>query len=106
MVSRFMRSVLFFDLPVVKKSERKAAQKFVRDLKKIGFYMLQESVYVKMNVDTFHSITTIKKVREIKPDKGTAFMLTITEKEFNDMEIILGENKSCVVNSLDRIIEL
>ena len=52
MSSRFMRLVLFFDLPVIKTSQRKAYTKFVKDIKKIGFYMLQESVYIKMCLGT------------------------------------------------------
>lgn len=48
---RFMRLILFFDLPVEKAAERRAYAKFVRGIEKLGFYMLQESVYVKMCLD-------------------------------------------------------
>ena len=39
---RYMRLVLFFDLPVETSSQRRAAQKFVKEIKKVGFYMMQE----------------------------------------------------------------
>lgn len=104
--NRFMRLVLFFDLPVVKKAERKAAQKFARDIKKLGFYMLQESVYVKLNMDTYHSNAVIKQLKEIKPAKGSIMLLNVTENQFQNMEIILGDYSSNVINNQDRIIEL
>ena len=45
---RFMRAILFFDLPVEKVSQRSAYRSFLKNIKKIGFYMLQKSVYVKL----------------------------------------------------------
>ncbi len=106
MTYKYMRLVLFFDLPVVKAKQRSDAQKFVRELKKLGFYMLQESVYVKMNVDTYHNDATLKKIEGIKPKEGSIFALSVTEKQFNSMAIILGEAISDVITTDDRLLEL
>lgn len=106
MTYKYMRLVLFFDLPVVKTKQRSAAQKFVRELKKLGFYMLQESVYVKMNVDIYHTDATIKKINDIKPNEGLIFALSVTENQFQSMAIILGENVTDVITNDERLIEL
>ena len=44
---RKMRILLMFDLPSVEKEDISINQKFVKELKKIGFYMLQYSVYTR-----------------------------------------------------------
>ena len=44
---RYMRTLVFFDLPTLTASERKAAAMFRKALIKDGFLMLQESVYCK-----------------------------------------------------------
>lgn len=45
---RFMRIVLFFDLPTLTEKNRKEYTRFRKFLIKTGFMMLQESVYVKL----------------------------------------------------------
>ena len=46
-----MRSILFFDLPSVSKKDKKEYRDFIKLLKTLGFYSLQESVFCKMNID-------------------------------------------------------
>lgn len=103
---RYMRLVLFFDLPVETSSQRRAAQKFVKEIKKIGFYMMQESVYLKLGIDARAVNATIDKVRKFVPDKGNISVLTITEKQFSEMEMLLGERPYDVIDTDERIIEL
>lgn len=103
---KYMRAVLFFDLPVVSPKQRKDAQKFVRDLKKLGFFMLQESVYVKMNLDDYYTEQTVKAVDTIKPSEGSIMILNVTEKQFQQMRILLGEFESDVISTDERLIEL
>ena len=45
MVDRFMRMIVFFDLPVTTKKDRKAYTDFRKFLIRDGFIMLQYSVY-------------------------------------------------------------
>ena len=42
---RFMRVIVFFDLPVLTSDDRRAYRKFRKSMLKKGFIMLQESVY-------------------------------------------------------------
>lgn len=103
---KYMRAVLFFDLPVVSPKQRRDAQKFVRNLKKLGFFMLQESVYVKMNMDDYYTEQAIKAVDAIKPSEGSIMILNVTEKQFQQMRILLGEFESDVISTDERLIEL
>ena len=99
-----MRMLLFFDLPRETSKEVREANRFVKELKKEGFIMLQESVYCKLllNMSGFESAR--KKIEKIKPAKGDIMLLTITEKQFGSMEIILGEKNCKEYDSTDRLI--
>ena len=101
-----MRAVLFFDLPIVSPKQRKDARKFVRDLKKLGFFMLQESVYIKMNLDDYYTEQIVKAVDAIKPSEGSIMILNVTEKQFQQMRILLGDFESDVISTDERLIEL
>lgn len=103
---RFMRTVLFFDLPTIETKDVKAYRKFVRSIKKIGFYMLQESVYVKMSIDKQAQAGVISKVKKISPNNGSIMVLSVTEKQFAQMEIIIGENKTDVITTDERVVIL
>ena len=103
---RFMRELLFFDLPTNSKAELRAYRHFIRHLKKLGFYMLQESVYVKMDIDPKESNANIVKIKSELPSEGNICELTITEKQFASIDVLLGTNFTDIINSEDRIIIL
>ena len=44
----FMRILLFFDLPSVTKKDVREYNIFVRNIKKLGFVRMQESVFTKL----------------------------------------------------------
>ena len=101
-----MRTILFFDLPRETSKETRAAARFVKDIKKEGFIMLQESVYCKLmlNMSAFDALR--KRLDKIKPTKGNIILLTITEKQFNSMELLLGEISHKEYDSADRVVVL
>lgn len=101
-----MRLILFFDLPVETSVNRRDYRNFVKEIKKLGFYMIQESVYVKLGIDLRSVQSSIEKIKRILPHKGNISVLTITEKQFTDIDILLGEMKTDVVDSDERIVEL
>ena len=68
--------------------------------------MLQESVYIKMSIDHQLMNSTIKKVKMISPNKGSIMILNVTEKQFSQLNIIVGENSTDVVDSDERVIIL
>ena len=88
---RKMRSIIIYDLPSVEKEDIKEYNKFHRELQKIGFYMLQFSVYVKVLTNEFDFEKIVKKVNTIIPKKGSIILLRLTEKQYNDMIYLHGE---------------
>lgn len=86
-----MRILVFFDLPVVTTTERKAATKFRKFLLKDGYHMVQWSVYSRICNGT-DAITMHKsRLQQNLPEKGSVRVLTLTEKQYESIEVLLGE---------------
>ncbi|WP_341460691.1 CRISPR-associated endonuclease Cas2 [Eubacterium ramulus] len=103
---RYMRILVMFDLPVGTESERKNYRLFRKYLIKSGFLMLQESVYCKIAQNTTVADAIIANVRKNRPDDGLVQVLKITEKQYSRMEYIVGESKSDVLDSDERLVVL
>lgn len=103
---RFMRMLVFFDLPTETGEERRTYAKFRKLLIKNGFLMLQESVYCKLLMNATAEAAVAELLRKNRPPKGIVQMLTITEKQFSKMEYLTGEFHSEVINSDERMIVL
>lgn len=102
-----MRLILFFDLPVESSKQRKEYRQFVKKIKSLGFYMLQKSVYVKMGIDNQSILSSINKVKPCLPKEGNIFILSITEKQFASIEILLGDERiTNIVDTDERIVEI
>lgn len=106
MNGRFMRVIVFFDLPVSTLSERREYNQFRKGLLKDGFLMLQESVYCKLALNPTVAHAIMEGVREKKPSNGLIQMLVITEKQFSRMEFVLGERHSQIIDNEERLIIL
>ena len=103
---RFMRIIVMFDLPVVTSVERQEYTKFRKFLLKSGFIMMQESVYTKIALNTSVADGIMLQVRIHKPPEGLVQMLTITEKQFQKMELVVGEEHKDVIDNDERLIIL
>lgn len=101
-----MRILVMFDLPVGTELERKNYRLFRKYLIKSGFLMLQESVYCKIAQNTTVADAIIANVRKNRPDDGLVQVLKITEKQYSRMEYIVGESKSDVLDSDERLVVL
>ena len=101
-----MRIVLFFDLPTLTEKNRKEYTRFRKFLIKTGFMMLQESVYVKLALNTTTTNTLMNNLEKNKPADGLVQVLLVTEKQYSKMYMLLGENKSEVLNSTERLVFL
>ena len=101
-----MRILVMFDLPVGTESERKNYRLFRKYLIKSGFLMLQESVYCKIAQNTTVADAIIANVRKNGPDDGLVQVLKITEKQYSRMEYIVGESKTDVLDSDERLVIL
>lgn len=90
---RFMRILVFFDLPTETAKDRKNYSQFRKFLIKEGFIMMQESVYAKLVLNNSITNSIKDKISKNKPQKGIVQMLIITEKQFNSMEYIVRREK-------------
>ncbi len=86
---RFMRILVFFDLPTETSKDRKIYSRFRKFLIKEGFIMMQESVYSKLALNNSITNAIRDKIEKNKPPKGIVQMLVITEKQFSSMEYIV-----------------
>ena len=103
---RFMRMLVFFDLPTETDAERREYRRFRKLLIRNGFLMLQESVYCKLLLNSTAQTSMAELLRKNRPPQGIVQMLTITEKQFAKMEYITGEWHSDVIDTDERLVEL
>lgn len=86
----FMRLILFFDLPVKTKIDRRVYTKFRKYLLSKGYYMMQFSVYSKIFNNRDAVVNHIKMVKANVPQKGHIRIMMLTEKQYSKMEVIIG----------------
>ena len=103
---RFMRMLVFFDLPTETVSDRREYRRFRKMLIRSGFLMLQESVYCKLLMNSSAQNLMAEQIRRERPKKGIVQLLTITEKQFSRMEFITGDWHSDVIDSDERLVEV
>ena len=84
---RIMWVLVFFDLPTDTKKERKAAADFRKKLLLDGFVMFQFSIYMRHCPSVENAAVHIKRVKSFLPELGQVGILTITDKQFGDMEL-------------------
>ena len=89
-MNEFMRLMVFFDLPVTKKKERQQATRFRNLLLKNGFYMMQFSVYIRICNGPDAVAKHLERVKNFLPANGSIRALSITEKQFERIHILLG----------------
>lgn len=88
---KFMRILVFFDLPVKTKQERKKATQFRNFLIKDGYYMVQFSVYARVCNGNDMVELHKKRLKMNIPSNGSIRVLVITEKQYENVEILLGK---------------
>ena len=68
--------------------------------------MLQESVYTKVCLN-MHSVDKVElNIKKNRPPKGTVQVISVTEKQFASMKLIVGEVDTVNIQSDDRMIVL
>lgn len=101
-----MRVLVFFDLPTETLEDKRNYRLFRKTLIKSGFLMLQESVYCRMVLNQSVERCLIGSIRKSKPPSGIVQVLSVTEKQFANMEYMVGQNKSDMIDSDQRVIVL
>lgn len=103
---RYMRILVFFDLPTTSLEDMKEYRKFRKYLIKKGFMMMQESVYCKLALNQTVSNSIVSSLRQNKPKNGLVQLLVITEKQYSKMEFICGDKTSNIIDSDERLVVL
>ncbi len=103
---RFMRALVFFDLPTETMADRRNYRKFRKLLIDHGFLMMQESVYCRLLLTQSMEKAILDSIRKNKPENGLVQVLTVTEKQFAKMEYIVGKKTTEVLDSDERLVIL
>lgn len=106
MRDRAMRTIVFFDLPNIYAKDRRNYNEFRRYLLSEGFAMMQESVYSKIVLNTQQSEGLMDRLRKKSPKKGLIQVLTITEKQYSQIEYIIGKSNTKIIDTEDRLVIL
>jgi len=88
-----VRIMCIFDLPVTTKNEQRAYRKFRKFLIQNGFEMLQYSVYIRTCPNRSFANKFYFRIKHNAPRKGDIWLLTITEKQYEDMVHVVCANK-------------
>ncbi len=90
---RFMRMLVFYDLPVTTPKYRRIYTLFRRFLLRDGYVMVQFSIYARL----IHGLSSVDKhldrLRQNAPAKGSVRCMVVTEKQYASMIFITGERE-------------
>ena len=101
-----MRMLVFFDLPVVTDKERKIASKFRRFLQKDGYAMVQWSVYSRI-CNGVDAVSMHKNRLKLNlPEQGSIRLLVLTEKQYEAMEILVGEKSISEASATAELVDI
>lgn len=98
-----MRTLVFFDLPTETPDDKREYARFRKLLIKDGFMMLQYSVYCKLAINKTVADQIFARLQKQKPKQGNIAVLTITEKQFSNIEWILGQKSTTLLDTTDRL---
>ena len=90
---KFMRLLVFFDLPMTTKREKRAYVVFRRFLINDGYDMIQWSVYGRITNGIDNANTHLLRLAKNLPPAGSVRCLMISEKQFTNMRILVGIKK-------------
>lgn len=85
-----MRLILFFDLPMVTKSDVRVYNSFRKYLIKNGYLMMQFSIYSKIFNNREAVVNHITLLKRQVPSRGQIRIMTVTEKQYAKIDTIVG----------------
>ena len=92
-MTKYMKMLCMFDLPVETAEEQRAYRKFRKDIISEGFIMIQYSVYVRTCPNREFANQLEKRIQKFVPKEGNVRLLTVTEKQYEDMKLMVGSKK-------------
>ncbi|MCW5619512.1 MAG: CRISPR-associated endonuclease Cas2 [Burkholderiales bacterium] len=85
-----MRLMVFFDLPMVTKIEKRAYIQFRRFLLKDGYDMIQWSVYGRILNGADAERKHLARLAGNLPPEGSVRCMTVTEKQYAGIRLLVG----------------
>lgn len=93
MITKYMKLLCMFDLPMDTSEQQRIYRKFRKDIISEGFSMIQYSVYVRTCPNRQYAMQLEKRLQKIMPKEGNVRLLTVTEKQYEEMKILVGSKK-------------
>lgn len=103
---RYMRVMVFFDLPTLTDQNRRDYRHFRKYLIKSGFIMLQESVYGKLAQNSSVADVIVENIYKNRPSDGLVQVLRVTENQYSRMDFIVGRKANGILDSDKRLVVL
>ena len=98
---RVMWVLVFFDLPTETKKDKKAYVDFRKNLQKDGFTMFQFSIYIRHCASSENAEVHLKRVKSFLPEFGKVGLLTITDKQFGNIQLFHGNISSKLLRYIE-----
>lgn len=103
---RFMRVIVMFDLPTDTSTQRKHYRNFRKYLIDDGFVMMQESIYTKICIN-MHAVDQVQRnIERNKPPEGIVQVMSVTERQFASIKVVVGELDDTYIQNDQRLIVL
>lgn len=83
--------LVFFDLPTETKKDKKEYALFRKNLQRDGFTMFQFSIYIRHCASKENMDVHIKRIKSFLPEYGKIGILTVTDRQFGEMEMFYGK---------------
>lgn len=101
-----MRILVIFDMPVKTLEDRRTYRRLHKELLYMGFMMEQESFYSKLSLNAGETQVLVRSLENLGLDRGVVQVLSVTERQYNNMIYMAGAAKNDVINSTDRLVIL
>lgn len=99
-----MRVIVMFDLPVLTAEQRRTYRKYRKWLIETGFVMMQESIYSKIVLNPTAALFLKAQIRNQPVKEGLVQVMTITEKQYADIDLVVGVSQSETLSDMRRLV--
>ncbi len=103
---RIMWLFVMFDLPVTTRKARRRYTKFRKGLLKLGFAMLQFSVYARSFPSEEACQSYRRQVQAELPPDGQVRVISVTDRQFGKMQVFTGRRRLSAEKSPDQLLLL
>jgi CRISPR-associated protein Cas2 len=90
---RYVWLMVFFDLPVKSKKQRRVATKFRKFLVGDGYIMLQYSVYARICRGQEAVTKHMGRLTKSLPEEGSVRSLQVTDTQYARMKTLVGKRR-------------